>query len=146
MSDPDRVLFFLLKPVVRACKEFDLLSDGDRIAVAVSGGKDSRALLQLLLLRCQRKMPCRYELLALLLLVRRLASPTCVPNSNHRFGDSASSITSLRWDCRRRNRYRSHAFAAHGTGARRFSPPPSGWATINWPSATTPTTQPLQRS
>jgi tRNA(Ile)-lysidine synthase TilS/MesJ len=64
MSDPDRVLFFLLKPVVRACKEFDLLSDGDRIAVAVSGGKDSRALLQLLL-RCQRKMPCRYELLAL---------------------------------------------------------------------------------
>lgn len=64
MSDPDRVLFFLLKPVVRACKEFGLLSDGDWIAVAVSGGKDSRVLLQLLL-RCQRKMPCRYELLAL---------------------------------------------------------------------------------
>jgi tRNA 2-thiocytidine biosynthesis protein TtcA len=64
MSDPDRVLSFLLKPVARACKEFDLLSDGDRIAVAVSGGKDSRALLQLLL-RFQRKGPYRYELLAL---------------------------------------------------------------------------------
>ena len=64
MSDPDRVLSFLLKPVARACKEFDLLSDGDRITVAVSGGKDSRALLQLLL-RFQQKVPYRYELLAL---------------------------------------------------------------------------------
>ena len=29
----------------RACKEFDLISDGDRIAVGVSGGKDSMVLL-----------------------------------------------------------------------------------------------------
>jgi tRNA(Ile)-lysidine synthase TilS/MesJ len=41
MSNHDRVAFFLLKRVVRACKEFDLLADGDRVAVAVSGGKDS---------------------------------------------------------------------------------------------------------
>ena len=64
MSDPDRVAFFLSKPFARACKEFDLLVDGDRVAVAVSGGKDSRALLQLLL-RHRRKAACRYELLAL---------------------------------------------------------------------------------
>ena len=63
MSDPDRVAYFLLKSVTRACKEFDLLAEGDRVAVAVSGGKDSRALLQLLL-RYQRKIPYRYELLA----------------------------------------------------------------------------------
>lgn len=64
MSDPDRVAHFLLKPITRACKEFNLLADGDRVAVAVSGGKDSRALLQLLL-RYQRRVPYGYELLAL---------------------------------------------------------------------------------
>jgi len=64
MSDPDRVASFLLKSVARACKEFDLLAEGDRVAVAVSGGKDSRALLQLLL-RHRRKVPYQYELLAL---------------------------------------------------------------------------------
>jgi len=64
MSDPDRVAFFLLKSIARACKEFDLLADGDRVAVAVSGGKDSRALLDLLL-RHRRKVGYWYDLLAL---------------------------------------------------------------------------------
>ncbi len=64
MNDPDRIAFFLLKSVARACKEFDLLTEGDRVAVAVSGGKDSRALLQLLL-RYRLKAGCHYELLAL---------------------------------------------------------------------------------
>jgi len=63
MSDLDRAAYFLLKPFTRACKEFDLLAEGDRVAVAVSGGKDSRALLQLLL-RHQRKTPYRFELMA----------------------------------------------------------------------------------
>ena len=54
MSNPERTASFLLKPVRRACKEFDLLDEGDRVAVAVSSGKDSRALLELLL-RLQRQ-------------------------------------------------------------------------------------------
>ena len=62
MSELDRTAYFLLKPFTRACKEFDLLAEGDRVAVAVSGGKDSRALLQLLL-RHQRKTPYRFELM-----------------------------------------------------------------------------------
>jgi tRNA 2-thiocytidine biosynthesis protein TtcA len=64
MSDPERVAFFLLKSVARACKEFDLLADGDRVAVAVSGGKDSRALLDLLL-RYGARVPFSYDLIAL---------------------------------------------------------------------------------
>jgi tRNA 2-thiocytidine biosynthesis protein TtcA len=64
MSDPERVAFFLLKPVARACKEFDLLAEGDRVAVAVSGGKDSRALLDLLL-RYGERVPFSYDLVAL---------------------------------------------------------------------------------
>ncbi|MFQ6101641.1 MAG: tRNA 2-thiocytidine biosynthesis TtcA family protein [Anaerolineae bacterium] len=64
MRHLDRIASFLLKPVSRACKEFDLLADGDRVAVAVSGGKDSRALLELLL-RHRRRVPYQYDLLAL---------------------------------------------------------------------------------
>ncbi|HEY76465.1 MAG TPA: hypothetical protein G4O00_09835 [Thermoflexia bacterium] len=54
----------LLKEVARACKEFDLLADGDRVAVAVSGGKDSRTLLDLLL-RYRERVPFSYDLVAL---------------------------------------------------------------------------------
>jgi tRNA 2-thiocytidine biosynthesis protein TtcA len=64
MSSPDRVASFLLKPVARACKEFALLAEGDRVAVAVSGGKDSCALLDLLL-RYQERVPFSYKLVAL---------------------------------------------------------------------------------
>jgi len=64
MNDPDRVASFLLKSVARACKEFNLLTEGDRVAVAVSGGKDSRVLLELLL-RYRRRVPYRYDVLAL---------------------------------------------------------------------------------
>ena len=64
MSDPDRIASFLLKPVARACKEFDLLAEGDRVAVAVSGGKDSRTLLDLLL-RYRARVPFSYGLVAL---------------------------------------------------------------------------------
>ncbi|MDY7080733.1 MAG: tRNA 2-thiocytidine biosynthesis TtcA family protein [Chloroflexota bacterium] len=63
MCKSDRVTFFL-KSVVRACKEFDLLAEGDRVAVAVSGGKDSRALLELLL-QHRYKVDYQYDLLAL---------------------------------------------------------------------------------
>jgi tRNA 2-thiocytidine biosynthesis protein TtcA len=45
---PDRLAYFLLKSVNEAAREFDMLRAGDRVAVAVSGGKDSLSLLRLL--------------------------------------------------------------------------------------------------
>jgi len=54
MSDDvlaDRLAFYLLKKVNKACREHALIQDGDRIAVAISGGKDSLTLLDLLLRR-----------------------------------------------------------------------------------------------
>ncbi len=62
--DDTRLTHYLLRQVARACKEFDLLAGGDRVAVAVSGGKDSRALLELLLAYRQR-VPYLYDLVAL---------------------------------------------------------------------------------
>ncbi|NLD44763.1 MAG: tRNA 2-thiocytidine biosynthesis protein TtcA [Chloroflexi bacterium] len=44
----DRMAFFLLKAVNRAIREHRLLGDGERVMVAVSGGKDSLTLLDLL--------------------------------------------------------------------------------------------------
>lgn len=64
MNDPDRIAFFLLKEVTRAVGEFELIANGDKVAVAVSGGKDSRALLELLL-RHRARVPFHYDLLAL---------------------------------------------------------------------------------
>jgi tRNA 2-thiocytidine biosynthesis protein TtcA len=46
--DPARLAHFILRDVRRAIREFGLLADGDRVAVAVSGGKDSLSLLALL--------------------------------------------------------------------------------------------------
>ena len=53
----------LLKKISRASIDFKLIEPGDRIMVAVSGGKDSYGMLQLLRL-LKRKVPFDFELIA----------------------------------------------------------------------------------
>lgn len=60
----ERLAAFLLKKINRANRQFDLISTGDRIAVAVSGGKDSLSLLRLLAFR-RRFVPEAYTLTAI---------------------------------------------------------------------------------
>jgi len=60
-SPEQRAAYWILKNVNRAIREWNMIADGDRVAVAVSGGKDSLSLLRLLDLR-RAAVPERYEL------------------------------------------------------------------------------------
>ncbi len=62
--DLSRAAHFLLRDVNRAIREFDMIRAGDRIAVAVSGGKDSLTLLRLLDIR-RAYDPTPYEIAAI---------------------------------------------------------------------------------
>jgi tRNA(Ile)-lysidine synthase TilS/MesJ len=63
-SASEKLTFYLLKNVNKAIREFNMIADGDRVAVAVSGGKDSRSLLHLLHAR-QSAVVEKYHLTAL---------------------------------------------------------------------------------
>lgn len=56
--------YYISKRVGKAVMDYGLLAEGDKVAVAVSGGKDSLTLLRLLLDR-KAFVPIRYEVVAL---------------------------------------------------------------------------------
>ena len=55
--------YYISKGIGRAIMDYKMLNPGDKIAVAVSGGKDSLTLLRLLIDR-QRFVPIKYSLIA----------------------------------------------------------------------------------
>ena len=62
---------FLLKKMNATIARYNKISDGDKVAVAVSGGKDSLSLLRLLLDR-KDSIGERYDLLAVSIFPRKI--------------------------------------------------------------------------
>ena len=63
MKDLSGPAFYISKGIGKAITDYDMLSDGDKVCVAVSGGKDSLTLLNILNAR-RKFVPIKYELLA----------------------------------------------------------------------------------
>jgi len=59
----DNLYYKISRKIGDAIGDYEMIQDGDRILLAVSGGKDSMALLEMLRYR-QRFAPVKYELMA----------------------------------------------------------------------------------
>jgi len=62
-AEKDRLERKLIRAAALAVRDFDLVGEGDRIMVAVSGGKDSLTLLHVLM-RLRERAPVGFDLLA----------------------------------------------------------------------------------
>jgi len=76
LSAQDKLAYYLLKSMNKAIRDYQMIADGDRIAVAVSGGKDSLSLLHLLQLR-RRSVPEKYEIVAVHIILDQGGGAPC---------------------------------------------------------------------
>ena len=128
---PDSIARNLLKSINRAVREFDLIADGDRIAVGVSGGKDSRTLLDALLRGVD--IPGTYTAVAVHIDGTGVGLPNLVPTLEPWFRElgmeydiaplTVADDESLPMECFRcaRNRRKALFFAAERLGCNKVA-------------------------
>ena len=77
IAPKDKLAYYLLKGVNKAIRDYGMIADGDRIAVAVSGGKDSLTLLHLLDLRLS-SVPENYDIIAVHVTMSKPQGTSCM--------------------------------------------------------------------
>ena len=80
LSAQDKLAYYLLKGMNKAIRDYGMIADGDRIAVAVSGGKDSLSLLHLLRLR-QQSAREKYEVVAVQIVMGQTSGQACAESA-----------------------------------------------------------------
>ena len=110
------------RKVGKAIHDYNLIEDGDRILVGVSGGKDSLALLEVLAMRAKDPKQ-NYTVIAAHIAVEDVAYEV---DSDY-----------LRAFCERLGVEYVYRTCVHGIGARCFSILPKSMIVRNWPWAIT---------
>lgn len=95
-TDSERQAYYLSKTVDRAVREHNMIENGDKILVAVSGGKDSMSLLRLLNYR-SKYSPVHYDLFAGFIKGDARGNVVEIPNSFMRWIES-EGVPFYIWD------------------------------------------------
>ncbi len=69
-----------LSPVTRAMKDYNMIEPGDKVAVALSGGKDSLFCLQALI-EVQKYIPVKFDIIAIAIDLNRRSENSNLPYS-----------------------------------------------------------------
>jgi len=141
----ERLAYWLLKRVNSGIRRYAMIGDGERVAVAVSGGKDSLTLLRLDWRRRQSRE--KYELLAIHIVgdARGRDTPEHPPLRAWLEAEGYDYVLEPTHLAEGEAPTPCPASAAPGTAAATCSRSPDATAAVSSPKVTTPTTWPKPR-
>lgn len=124
MTEEDRLMRRINQRFMKGIMKYNLIEEGDRILVGLSGGKDSLALLELLALRSRIYKP-KFSVVAAHVVMKNIAY-----ESDQTYLREYAENLGVQYVCyetafdRRRTTGNHRVFSVRGTGGRRSSPWP----------------------